>query len=427
MPSQEKRLLVIQCAALSHDIVQRFAPKVEGLEFKPMQAPFPGLTCPVQAAFRTASEASAHGMIANGLYHRDLKKVLFWEQAASQVSGPRIWDGLKEQEKQTAMLFWQQSLGESVDILLSPRPIHKHSGGMIQDCYSQPSTLYKQIQQKLHKGFNLMHYWGPMASSKSSAWITEATIQVMAQVPHAPHLIFSYLPHLDYDLQRFGPDHSKAAKATILLCRFLERIMDAAKAFGYEVLVYGDYAIEAVSAPPVYPNRILKDAGLMAIQDVKGMQYPDLFSSRAFAMVDHQVAHVYIPNPEDIQKTASLLAGVDGIAEVQDASKQAQGHTRNGELLLLAKPGAWFAYPWWKSSHHAPDFAGHVDIHNKPGYDPAELFFGFPPKVSQDASRVKGTHGLVNGRPVAYASTVGFEATGLIELAQLAKSWIHQT
>jgi len=424
MPSTEKRLLVIQCAALSHDIVQRYAPKVAGLDFKPLQAPFPGLTCPVQAAFRTGTEASEHGMVANGVYDRDLKKVLFWEQAASLVNGPRIWDGMREQNKQTAMLFWQQSLGESTEVLLSPRPIHKHSGGMIQACYSKPSGMYKQIQHKLLKGFNLMHYWGPMASAKSSAWITKATIEIMAQVPEAPHLIFSYLPHLDYDLQRFGPDHSKAAKATTQLCRFLDQLIEAAKVFDYEVLVYGDYAIEAVTAAPVYPNQVLKDHGYMAVQEVKGMQYPDLFSSRAFAMVDHQIAHVYIPNPTDISRVASLLSGVEGIADVQDANKQQQRSDRSGELLLLAKPGTWFAYPWWKTPHHAPDFAGHVDIHNKPGYDPAELFFGFPPKVCQDATRVKGTHGLVNDRPVAYGSTAGFEADSLIELSKQTRAFI---
>ena len=54
--------------------------------------------------------------------------------------------------------------------------------------------------------------------------------------------------------------------------------------------------------------------------------------------------------------------------------------------LLPAKRGAWCEYKWWTDDREAPDFASHVDIHNKPGFDPKELFFF-------NRGTVRGTHG----------------------------------
>ncbi|WFB37660.1 alkaline phosphatase family protein [Kiritimatiellota bacterium B12222] len=402
-PTPSPKWLIIQCAALGWNLFDTEHPQLGSFDFKPLDPLTPGLTCPAQASFRTGKPAAEHGMIANGLYHRSLRRPLFWEQASAQVEGPRIWDDFRKQGGTVGMMFWQQSLGEDVDLVLSPRPIHKHSGGMIQHCASKPENLYQRICDKMGKGFNLMHYWGPLASHKSSEWIVKATQAVLEMEDICPDVLLTYLPHLDYDTQRFGPHHPKAKAAFAKTGDYLQALKQSAEAKGYKVLVWGDYAMHQVNGPAIFPNRCLREAGLLGMQQVKGMAYPDLFSAKAFAMVDHEIAHVYVPHADDLETTKALLEGLEGVEQVFRPSEVPELHHPNlGELVAVAQPGRWFAYPWWTNTKEAPDFATHVDIHNKPGFDACELFFGrLPWQVSQDTSKVGGCHGA--GGPTAWA------------------------
>lgn len=422
-----RKLLVVDCAALGWDLVAK-QPPPSGLAFKSVETVFPAVTCVAQASFRTGTEPSDHGLIGNGQYFRDLKKVLFWEQASSLVAGRRIWEDFRGRGRTVGLMFWQQSLGEDVDLVLSPRPIHKHEGGMIQDCYSQPEDLYERICGLTGRGFNLMHYWGPLASRRSSEWIAAATKAVMAAPGLAPDLLFTYLPHLDYDLQRFGPDHPRSAAALDVLYRLLLDLKAAADAAGYDWLVFGDYAIGGCSQPVVFPNLALRDAGLFRTRKIKGMAYPDFFCSDAFAMVDHEVAHVYCRDGRAIGAARAALERVPGVAEILDRAAQASrgiAHAHAGELVLISKPGTWFAYPWFTDRKEAPDFASHVDIHNKPGYDPCELFFGWPPmSVGMNPAKIKGSHGRP-GLPVAWTSNLHFDFApkSLLDLSRAVRGW----
>ena len=114
-------------------------------EFRPAEAAWPALTCTAQASFRTAARAGEHGIVANGLFFKDLTKVLFWEQSATLCEGPRIWEKFRARGGKVGMMFWQQSMGEEVDLIVTPAPIHKHSGGMIQSCYTQPAALEARL------------------------------------------------------------------------------------------------------------------------------------------------------------------------------------------------------------------------------------------------------------------------------------------
>jgi predicted AlkP superfamily pyrophosphatase or phosphodiesterase len=422
-----RKLLVVDCAALGWELVQKYPPP-PGLVFKSIGTVFPAVTCVAQASFKTATQPSAHGLIGNGQFFRDLKKVLFWEQASSLVAGERIWRKLRDRSRRVGMMFWQQSLGEDVDLILSPRPVHKHEGGMIQDCYSQPENLYEDISARTGGGFNLMHYWGPLASRKSSEWIAAATKAVMNAPELAPDLLFTYLPHLDYDLQRFGPNHAKAKRALDVLYSLLLDLKSTADANGYDWLVFGDYAIGECTQPVVFPNRALRESGLFRVRKLKGMAYPDFFASGAFAMVDHEVAHVYCRDESAIRAARATLEKVSGIAEILDRAAQSSrgiAHANAGELVLIAKPGTWFAYPWFTEKKEAPDFATHVDIHNKPGYDPCELFFGWPPpSVSMNTAKIKGSHGRP-GEPVAWTSSLHFDFApqSILDLAAVVRDW----
>lgn len=417
-----KKILIIQVAALSNDF------SLEGLNSHRMESVFPAVTCTVQASFRTASLPARHGMIANGLFFRTLYRPMFWEQSARLVQGERIWENFRAREKRVAMLFWQQSLGESVDILLSPAPIHRHHGGMIQGCYCQPPDLYERLCKHIGRPFQLRHYWGPLASWKVGEWIAAATAAILEDHDLAPDLCFTYLPSLDYTLQRKDPEKDPECKEVRKRVEHqLSVLLRKAIASDYDILLYGDYCISPVEEA-VFPNRILLKEGLLTTRSVKGMLYPDFYGSKAFALVDHEIAHIYLKNGEHIHDVKRLFSNLHGVERVMDRDEQREAgvdHANSGELLLIAQEGKWFAYPWWAQKAQAPEYAGHVDIHNKPGYDPCELSFGWPPgSVSQDTNRIRGSHGKIGpGREVTWATTLDlpYKPVDLIQLAQAVK------
>lgn len=421
------RLLIVQVAALGHALAeeQRELLAPLGLAFFPLATGFPALTCPVQATLRTGLPAAGHGIVANGLFDRATRRTAFWEQAAALLPPGRVWDGYRAGGGRVGVLFWQQSLGDAADLVLSPAPIHRHEGGMIQDCYSQPQGLYAELCRATGRRFNLMHYWGPLASLRSSRWIVDATLAVLHR-GDAPGLLLTYLPHLDYALQKYGPDDpGRTRRAVSELAAELGRLLAGARAAGCEVLVFGDYAIEPAHQV-VRPNLALRDAGLFTVRHVRGMAYPDLHVSRAFVLCDHQTAHAYVRSPQDMPVVRALLGTLPGVARAVPRADRLD-HPRAGDLVLEAAPGAWFAYPWWQARREAPDYATHVDIHNKPGYDPCELFWGWPPpSVSLDPGRVRGTHGR-GGPPGTVAATPGAAALLAPELLALAaklRGWL---
>jgi len=350
-----KRLVIIQVAGLGYEFLRRQGKESwQGLQFRPLDSVFPALTCTAQASFRTATPPSGHGMIANGLYHRDLRRPMLWEQSSGLVAGPRIWDSFRKRGKRVALLFWQQSLGEDVDMILSPAPVHKHGGGMVQSVYSQPAGLYDSLCDTLGSRFQLHRYWGPLASASSSGWIARATAALLADTALAPDLCLTYLPALDYDLQRHGPGHVSANRALTELLNQLSIIRTAAEENGYDVLVFGDYAIGPVSEA-IHPNRALHEAGLFRTRTVSGMLYPDFHTSKAFAMVDHEIAHVVVnPSGQEglsstVRECLSRLSGIGQILGHEEQSTAGINHPHCGDLVLVANPGTWFAYPWWNT------------------------------------------------------------------------------
>ncbi len=424
MPSP-KKLLVVDIAALGWNLVSHLP------EFQPAQSVFPAVTCTVQASFRTATLAGQHGMVDNGLYFRQLRKVLFWEQSSALVHGSRIWEAFRARGRKVGMMFWQQSIGEDVDLIATPAPIHKHSGGMIQDCYTQPEALQHRLNETVGRPFNLMNYWGPLANHKSSDWIVDAIAATMGLPEFAPDLLLAYIPHLDYDLQRFGPGGDPARKALDVLLGYLSRLKAACADFGYDWLIFGDYAIEPVKRGAVFPNRRLREAGLFATRDIRGMAYTDYATSRAFAVADHQVAHVYCRDTPSARAASEALKAVPGVAEILDKEAQAIrgiAHANSGDLVLVAESGAWFAYPWFAGRKDAPDYASHVDIHNKPGYDPCELFFGWPPgSVSFDTTKIHGSHGNIGrGYEIAWSTSLKLSSkpASLLDLSIAARQWM---
>ena len=394
------KYLIVSVAGLGwRDLRQRKMTRMAGLEFTGAESAFPAVTSVAQASLRTGVKPKSHGMTSNGHFSRDLRKASFGEQSSALVKGARIWDDAgAAAECSVAMMFFRQSLGESAQIILSPAPIRKYNGGMIGKLYSQPPELERALGR-----FRQHNYWGPMASAAIGDDIIASAEFVIKE--DNPDFAFLHLPSLDYDLQRHGPEHPKSDDAFDQIEEQLERLAEIAVDHGSEIVVLGDYAITEVTAPPKFPNIELRKAGFFQTREVNGMSYPDLHNSRAFAMCDHEIAHIYTADSETLEFLEFMFKHEDGYEKVEVRAAQDWAHASAGELLLTAKKGSWCAYPWWENKREAPDYASRIDIRNKPGYDPCELFFGgfFPPRISLDATRVRGTHG--RECEVAFASS----------------------
>lgn len=389
-----KKLLVLQVAALGAELLRKNGvAALAGLPVRSLRPVFPAVTCTAQATLRTGLLPQDHGMPANGIFLRETFQSLFWCQSANLVKGPRIWDAFRDRGGRVGLYFFQQSLGERADEIVSPAPIHKHDGGMIMATYQKPAGLLKRANP-----VPLYYYWGPLASRRAGDRIAQ-TLCERLETGTAPGLIFAYLPTLDYDLQRCGVSHPKARKALRHAVRQIEAIAAAARAQGYDLLITGDYAITDVTCKPLFPARILLETGLFATRTVRGREYPDFYQSRAVVLCDHQVAHVYCRDAAVLPEVQAAFEAVEGIETVRPCAGDA-------DLELVAAPGVWFAWPWWEKASQAPDYADHVDIHNKPGFDPCELFFGKTPfRCGTDPDRVRGTHGRADA-PVACATTL---------------------
>jgi predicted AlkP superfamily pyrophosphatase or phosphodiesterase len=377
-----KRLMVIDAVGLTPRALRhmpRLRAVVDGGFTARLDTVFPAVTCAVQSTLLTGAMPRDHGVVGNSWYFRDLGEVLFWRQHNGLVEGEKIWQAARRAEPgyRVANICWWYAMGADVDFTVTPRPVYHADGRKEPDCYTRPPELHDTLTSKFGD-FPLFTYWGPRAGITSSRWIADAARHVF--LTERPDLTLVYLPHLDYDLQRHGPESPHAARAAAELDGVLAPLIDRARAEGATVVVLSEYGITRADKP-VHINRMLRAEGLLEVYVQDGMEYLDPWTSRAFAVADHQAAHVYVRDPGDLERVAALLGELDGVAEVLDeAGKKEHGidHRRAGDLVAVADPTAWFTYYYWLDDRRAPDFARLVEIHRKPGYDPAELFFDPP-------------------------------------------------
>lgn len=393
----------------------------------------PAVTCTVQSTMLTGLAPNQHGIVGNGWYFRELGDVYLWRQHNRLVSGENIWEAARRQHPgySAGNICWWYAMGMSTDLTVTPRPIYHADGRKSPDAYVRPAELHDELVASCGE-FPLFQYWGPTATIQSSEWIVNSTRHVMRN--QSPNLLMAYLPHLDYDLQRFGPDSPQASRAASELDRTLAPLLDEAAARGYAVIAVAEYGIEEASTP-VDINRVLRREGLLEVYVQDGREQLDPWTSRAFAVADHQVAHVYVSNPADVERVAAVLRGTDGVDEVLDREAQARyglDHERSGELVAIAEPRAWFTYYFWLDDDRAPEYARGVDIHRKPGYDPAELFFNPADKLAKakaglnlvkkklglryamstvplDPTHVRGTHGRLPDSAAGTPLIIGSE------------------
>ena len=398
-----KNIIVINVVGLEHkhlnsDLTPNISALAEKGESAKMEPVFPSVTCTVQASILSGRYPSEHGIIANGLYDRSSHSVSFWEQPSALVQKERVWDTLKNKSPsvKTAVLFWQNTMFVNSDIVITPRPLHMGDGSMIQWCYSKPAGYYEEASRTIGE-FNLATYWGPMASHRSSEWIGKAAEYTLEK--SQPNLMFVYIPHVDYSAQRFGPNSNQARddlkKADNIVGDIVEKTSKLGTSDETEFMVISEYAFNDVSgAVPL--NVKLREAGLLDIRTIGGKEYIDFELSRAFAMVDHQMAHIYIKDgfADKTQKVLEDLPEVEKVLTKKEQKGLKIDNERSGELIAISTKDKWFSYYWWNESQKAPPFAGTVDIHRKPGYDPMELFYDREKNsIPFDTNMIKGSHG----------------------------------
>ena len=370
-----------------------------GGEIAEMVPGFPSVTCPVQAAMTTGATPREHGIVANGLYRRDRREVRMWTAPNDCIQRPQIWDLLHQHADGLTSAIWfpLHARQAGADYICTPAPVHNPDGSESLWCYTRPTELYGTLCDALGH-FPLQNFWGPMAGIASTAWIVDSAVAAAGQF--RPNFFYVYLPHLDYAAQRTGPDSDPALAAVAELDQALGRLAEGfGAAYGDDLLwlAAGEYAVVPVGHV-TYPNRVLREAGLLAVREEADGEQLDFASSRAFAMVDHQLSHVFTADAATAARAADLFRCREGIAEVlvgDDLAKYALDHPRSGDLVLVSTPDSWQAYYyWWLDDARAPAFARKVDIHRKPGYDPVELCFDPQSRsIPLDATLVRGSHG----------------------------------
>jgi predicted AlkP superfamily pyrophosphatase or phosphodiesterase len=335
---------------------------------------FPAVTCTAQSDYLTGRYPTTHGIVGNGWYAREDAEIRFWKQSNKLVQAPKIWERVKEIDPTftCANLFWWYNMYSTADYTVTPRPMYPADGRKLPDIYTAPGNLRDELQSKLGT-FPLFSFWGPKTSIESSRWIAESAKHV--EQKFSPTLSLVYLPHLDYNLQRVGPGDPAAAADVHQVDELCGDLISFYEARGVQVVVLSEYGLCDVTTP-VHINRVLRQQGLVSVREELGLEVLDPGASAAFAVADHQVAHVYVNDPPKCQQVRALLENTAGVDLVLDANGKAAhriDHARAGDLIAIAEPKAWFTYYYWLDDARAPDFARTVDIHRKPGYDPVEL------------------------------------------------------
>ncbi len=360
------RLCILNVVGLTPHLLQ-YAPRLASAgEAVPWRSPLPAVTCTSQATMLTGLAPREHGIVGNGWYYRDTAEIRFWQQANSLIQGPLLYEGLS-----TAKMFWWFNQNAQVTWSATPKPHYGCDGSKVFDILDRTGCgLREQLG-----AFPFHAFWGPKAGLASSEWIAKASALVMRR--NRPQLTLVYLPHLDYDFQRL-PEHSPERVREVDRCA--SWVMEAASEIGARVVVVSEYGLVPVSRP-VHINRILREAGLLEVRDGPFGELLLPGESEAFAVADHQVAHVYVRDQARRSDVRALLEAAPGIARVAAPEELELDHPRSGDWIALADHDAWFTYYYWLDDRRAPDFARTVDIHRKPGYEPVELFMTSPARA----------------------------------------------
>ena len=426
-----QRVALLDIVALSRNLIGPDTPAISAFAERSggiasLVPSFPAVTTTVQTSMLTGRPVGEHGIVANGWYDRTEGEVKFWKQSQGMVDSEPIWREARRRDRRftCANVCCWYAMNSDVDVFVTPRPIYRANGRKLPDCLTRPAELRDVLQERFGT-FPLFRFWGPGAGIESTRWITDAAIEVADR--YRPTLQTIYLPHLDYPLQKLGPGHPDIPGHLRDLDREVGRLLSHLEEQGVRVLIASEYAIEPVDRP-VALNRVLREHGLLEFREECGSEIMLPSESAAFAIADHQVAHVYVRDESRVQEVAGILRSVEGVDRIGTPGEFGIRHERSGDLVVLAEHGSWFIHDWWLDEDRAPDYSRTVDIHRKPGYDPRELFISSRLRmiwkialmklgirttldvIPLDAGLVRGSHGRADPRPGREPVLVGIDA-----------------
>ena len=443
-----KQVAVLNVVGLTRSVLDKM-PRLkkwsEAREVKSFKPAFPAVTCTAQSSYLTGKPVGEHGIVGNGWYDREDAEVKFWKQSNHLVKGEKVWEaaGVK-----CAKMFWWYNMYSSADFAATPRPLYPADGRKFFDIHTQPMEMREEIKADLGD-FPFPAFWGPKAGIGSSDWIARSARWI--EEKKSPSLNLVYLPHLDYGLQKFGPGAPEMAAEYEAIDEVTCDLIDFLEGRDVEVLVLSEYGISKVSKP-IHLNRIFREKGWIRVKDELGLETLDCGGCKAFAVADHQAAHVYVNDTAIAGEVREVVLAADGVEEIREGCElwgEGIGADRGGDFVAVSEKDAWFTYYFWEEDAKAPDYARCIDIHRKPGYDPVELFVdpeikfplvkiaGFLAKkklgfrglmdvIPLDASLVKGSHGrddvVEDEQPVAIG-----DRAGLVTSAESVFSWIRDS
>jgi predicted AlkP superfamily pyrophosphatase or phosphodiesterase len=422
-----KRTVVLNVVGLTPALLGEHTPNLSSFAsrgaVRPLREVLPAVTCTAHATFTTGLLPRDHGIVGNGWYFRDLAEVWLWRQSDHLVQGDQVWDEARHRDSSftCAKMFWWYNMYSSAELSVTPRPMYPADGRKLPDVYTEPPELREELARRFGT-FPLFFFWGPNADIRSTRWIADASRHVYDS--YHPTLTLVYLPHLDYGLQRVGPNDLALGKELREVDAVCGELIEHFERDGARVIVLSEYGISEVDGV-IHINRVLRRAGMVRVRDELGRDMLDAGASEAFAVADHQIAHVYVKRPERVAEVKALLERQEGVEVVLDAAGKADhglDHQRAGDLVAVSRADRWFTYYFWLDDARAPDYARTVDIHRKPGYDPVELFvdpkirapklkigmklarkkLGFRylmDVIALDAGLVKGSHGRPSDEP----------------------------
>ena len=442
-----RRVAVLNVVGLTQSVLRempRLKAWSESREVQSFKPAFPAVTCTAQSSYLTGKSVGEHGIVGNGWYDREAAEVKFWKQSNLLVKGEKLWENLGIK---CAKMFWWYNMYSSADFAATPRPLYPADGRKAFDIHTQPMAMREEIKADLGD-FPFPSFWGPNAGIPSSKWIAESAKWI--EKKEKPDLNLVYLPHLDYGLQKFGPGAPEMAAEYEAIDQVTCDLIEELEAAGVEVLVLSEYGISKVSKA-IHLNRVFREKGWIQVKDELGLETLDCGGCRAFAVADHQVAHIYVNDSVIEKEVRRVVLATDGVEEIREGSdlwSEGIGRERGGDFVAVSEADAWFTYYFWDDDAKAPDYARCIDIHRKPGYDPVELFLdpeikfpvakiggfllkkklglrGLMDVISLDANLVKGSHGRDQVPEDEQPVVIGDRASQVGE-AEKVFSWVRE-
>ena len=442
-----RRVSVLNVVGLTQSVLRempRLKAWSESREVQSFKPAFPAVTCTAQSSYLTGKSVGEHGIVGNGWYDREAAEVKFWKQSNLLVKGEKLWENLGIK---CAKMFWWYNMYSSAEFAATPRPLYPADGRKAFDIHTQPMAMREEIKADLGD-FPFPSFWGPNAGIPSSKWIAESAKWI--EKKEKPDLNLVYLPHLDYGLQKFGPGAPEMAAEYEAIDQVTCDLIEELEAAGVEVLVLSDYGISKVSKA-IHLNRVFREKGWIQVKDELGLETLDCGGCQAFAVADHQVAHIYVNDSVIEKEVRRVVLATDGVEEIREGSdlwSEGIGRERGGDFVAVSEADAWFTYYFWDDDAKAPDYARCIDIHRKPGYDPVELFLdpeikfpvakiggfllkkklglrGLMDVIPLDANLVKGSHGRDQVPEDEQPVVIGDRASQVGE-AEKVFSWIRE-